>query len=434
MLMKKFILLLSLMITLSFLLACSDDRNMPSGEDTSRLNFSSAEEAYYYKYIELAEKYGTHTLYDVNSDYSGRSYLSGVCAVNLMDFNGDGIQDLFVVYSNGQTNKIISDGFNLEIYDFPDEDTYEVEIWTYKNEELVQLLHETSVSSYGDYCTQYFITVYENGNDFPVIQIYDNKDNCREYTNIYYSGEEIVRDKLTYNGDSFQMNDTEITEDIWSENITGFNKILLCSLLADSRHSSNSLAESYGIDYNHTLLQTEIVIRYLSQTDKTPVIPNFYIAEGEYISLYLQEIERSNRLLLSPETTENHYFNLYDMDQNGVPELILYEGSSGAGMHYHFYTIINGKITECGSYGRTSLCVNGEGRLIAYYGRMNGYDIKEITFNGDTISLTDIASGYTEDSYPELEEFGYENYQYLVFCPPTMPLVLYTYNQTLPIY
>ena len=66
-------------------------------------SFNSLEEAYYYKYSELAEKYGTHALYDVKYgpyDYSGRNYLYGVCIVNLIDFNGDGVQDLFVIYSN----------------------------------------------------------------------------------------------------------------------------------------------------------------------------------------------------------------------------------------------------------------------------------------------------------------------------------------------
>lgn len=415
----------------------------------SQVKFSSTEEAYYIKYVELAEKYGSYSLYDyykTKDSYDERSYLNGVCVVNLMDFNGDGIQDLFMVYSNGQMNKTVYDGFDLEIYDFPAKNTYEIEIWTYKDGELTQLLHEPYVSTCyiypndkSDFFLKYyrvFITVFENGNNFPIIQIYDESDEVRKYTNIHYSDGQIIRDELTCNGNGFQMNDLEITEDIWSKNIAGYNRILLCSLLADSSNSSSSLFDGYNIDYNNTLLQSERVIRYLSKEDRTPIIPKFYIAEGKYISLYLQELERSNRIRLEPEFTENHYYNLYDMDQNGVPELILYEGSSGAGTHYHFYTVIDNEVIDCGFYGRTTLLANGEGGLIAYFGRMGGFDIKKITLNFDSVLFTDIADGQVtgDTPYPELYEFGYDGYEYLAFCPPFIPFSLYTYNQNLSKY
>lgn len=420
----------------------------PTQKDiVSQVEFSSAEEAYYSKYVELAKRYGSYSLcdyYRIKDSYE-HSYLNGVCIVNLMDFNRDGIQDLFVVYSNSNMDTTVSDSDVFEVYDFPTRNTYEYEIWTYKEGKLTQILHEPYVSlcyKYADYWppafTEYysiFMTVYENANGFPVIQIYNESDRARNYTNIYYSDGQITRDRLTYNGDSFQMNDSEITEDIWDKNVVGYRKILLCSLLANSSESSSALLDGYNIDYNNTLRQTDRVLRYLSQHEKDWEMQSFDITEDEYISLYLQVIGRSNRQYhetadKSERTYENHYYILYDLDQNGVPELILYEGSSGAGTHYHFYTIINHEVKECGFYGRTSLHADGKGGLIAYYGRSTSYYIQEIKLIGESIVITDIASGVVlgDADFPELNEFGYDNYEYLAFCPPAIPAALYTYN------
>jgi len=447
--MKKFTLLLSLIITTSCLFACSINNGIPTQESTKPTptampsqdipavepspTFSSAEEAYYHKYVELAETYGTHTLYELcNAKRSNEhTYLNGVCIVNLMDYNGDGIQDLFVVYSNGQFDRVHSNLSRLEIYDFPTKNSYEIEVWTYKDKVLSQLLHEPYVSSYAaEYFSQYFITIYENSAGLPIIQLCDVTTDNREYTNIYYSGGKTIRDILTYSKNGFHLNGREITESAWNEAFSGYNKILLCSLLADSTHSTVSLAEVFGIDYDNTLLQTEAVLRHLSGSTITPKMTSFNIAEGKYISLYLQELNRSNPLYSEFEFAENHNYNLYDMDQNGVPELILYEGHSGAGMHYHFYTIIDDAVVDCGFYGRTNLQANGEGGLIAYFGRMSGYSVNKITLRGSTIEIQDIAGGMitAEESYPELESFGYENYTSLHFCTPAIPFAMYAYN------
>ncbi len=400
------------------------------------------EKAYYSKYVELAEKYGTYSLYDyynIKDGYLGYSYLNGVCVVNLMDFNGDGIQDLLVIYSNKQMDKIISDGSDLEVYELPTENTYEFEIWTYKDGGLLEILHEPGVSLCYTYPNQTsdfwlvyyrnFINIYENEHGFPVIQIYDESDQGCKYTNIFYSDGKIVRDELVSDGGSLQMNGLEVAETIWSENVAGYNKIVLSTLLADSSHTSSSLFTGYNIDYNNTLLQTKRVIKYLSGEDETQVVPNFHVEEGEYISLYLEEIERANRLCSDKEFTEEHYFTLYDINQDGISELILYESTYGAGTHFHFYTIMNGELINCGDYGRTNLYFNDEGGLIAYFGRMGGYQIDKITLEDGAIVITEIAEGNTQEEYPELEEYGYNNYQYLPFCPPAIPLTIYTYSQ-----
>ena len=150
----------------------------------------------------------------------------------------------------------------------------------------------------------------------------------------------------------------------------------------------------------------------------------FDAAESDYMSLYMQELERMNR---TEEYMGDHHYALYDMDSNGVPEMILYEGSSGAGTHHHFYTVIDGELVDCGYDGRTNMFVDGNGGVVAYYARMGGYFIEKITLVGDEIVFADIASGQVYESdipetnhYPTLEELGYYGYDYLVYCPPAL--------------
>ena len=427
-----------------------------SGLGTARIDFQPIEEAYYQKYIELADKYGTHILYDAkldNSDYYGYSYLSGVCIVDLMDFNGDGIQDLFVVYSNGQMDRVFIDNSKYEVFDFPTKEAYEIEIWTYIGGTLNKILHEPRVSvydssSYSHYYPddlinlncRYSVAVFENRSGLPVIQIldYDERDNTCEYSNIYFSEGKIVKDKLRKTDYVFMKNGSEIPWSEWSENVAGYDKILLSAHIAESYFGLSAYLQEYcGIDQVNALIQTYKVVRNLSGSYRQSEISSWLVAEGEYISLYLKELYRSNTLLCEWEESEkvyfDHYYNLYDIDQNGIPELILYQGSSGAGTHFHFYTVIEGEIVHCGDYKRTVLLSNGEGGLIAYYARMGGYYIEKISLAGTKIKTSLIADGFVtgEEPYPELDEFEYENYQYLPFCPHSIPMLFYTYNQDL---
>ena len=392
-------------------------------------------EAYFQKYTELVEIYGTCERDDYNDPYSdaaGISYLNGVCVVSLMDFNGDGIQDLFVVYSTG---RLYSSFYTSDYEDTgPVINLYQIEIWTYREGELTQLVHEPSISFCNDffYDIKLFITVYEGRNGLPVIQVLYKFDRSYTYTNIFYSDGKITRDKLFSENLTFQMNDSEIAESTWNEHVAGYDRILLSLILADFECPDASLFEYHYFDFDHTLSQTEKVVRYLSQKDETLSVSNYDTVEGEYISLYLNELYRSNRPGFEAEGPNGyfyrHFYRLYDIDQNGVPELILYEGSIGATMHYHFYTIVNGEVVHCGDSGRGSLYVNHEGGLVAYYGLMGLYRIHTITLEGTVLEFTLVAEGDTTDPYPTLDELGYENYEFLPFCPPAIPSAFYMYK------
>ena len=324
--------------------------------------FSSSEEAYYSKYRELAVKFGTQALHNTkykyfyNNDFN-RSYMSGVCVVNFIDFNGDGIQDLFLVYSNGNMERIVNDSSSLDVIDLPGHDTYVIEIWTFVKGELILLLREPSVSvtdtSYNNTLHRsnepnienqsYSITVFENSSCVPVIQNchYDRNLDICEYENIYFTEENIVRDRLSYKDEKFYINDNETTWEVWVSNVAGFDKILLSANLAGSWYHYNNFSQDANIiGFNYTLEQNDNILSSLSSHG---IIKSWPVLDNAYYSLYLTELLRTNIQLCEHEISEkvyyDHYYALYDLDTDGIPELILYEGSSGAGTHYHYYTV-----------------------------------------------------------------------------------------------
>ena len=428
---------ITLIIVLCCLTACRKNEDTsseysapPVSEDISEpkpydADFSSPYEAYYERYSNLVLKYGKAKRFEMKAyqDDIGNSYLGGVCVVSLMDFNGDGTKDLFLVYSTGELT-----GKNYDENKIPQADTYKIEIWTYLDGRMTPLLYELQVSFVYSFDTC-FVTVYENGTGKPVIQLYSENNAGYSYQNIYCSDGKLIKDELTYDEETFKMNGVKITEEVWGEGIGGYNKILLCAYL--SGISCDYLLECYGIDYYSTLKQTQDVVRALRESEPA----EFAAAQSQYIPLYLKAIEHSNRISCFPDEGQeviykDHAYNFYDMNKDGVPELILYEGSSGAGTHYHFYTVLNGEVVDCGRYGRTNLFADGKGGIIAYHARMSGYWIEKIALEGTAIKITSIADGFINaetEAYPELDTFGYKDYKVLAFCPPKVPSVLYTY-------
>lgn len=102
-------------------------------------------------------------------------------------------------------------------------------------------------------------------------------------------------------------------------------------------------------------------------------------------------------------------YSIYDIDQNGIPELIYIQGSLGGGnVHLYFYTYTD-KLTSINSIsaGHSSLALplSGDG-LIVLYGHMGYCSVKQITYNSET--------GFTQkDLISEIEipaDKEYESY------------------------
>ena len=392
-------------------------------------------QAYYRKYKELESQYGTAGL-EESTDNNGYSYLKGLCIVDLLDFNGDGLEDLFLVYSNGQYT-----GTNSDDVKIPQATTYQIEVWTYLNEELVLLLNETQVGCYYSFKTEYwdsdccYITVYENENGNPVIQIYEGQpfgdEGCR-YVNIYCDDGEIKRDTLRYVNSLFFMNDETISQEIWEMKVADYKKILLCSYLSSSTWNSTGLLDDEGIHYDDTLTQTRKVVDALAFSENA----EYTSVEASYLPFYLNEMDKANREYLDMRIQSEYYdipysYAVYDIDANGVPELLILRGSCEADYVYNIYTVVADQIIECGEFGGGHMVFycNGEKDLIGYRAHMGAYDISKYFLEGTVVSMQTIESGgdgYNAD-YPELADIGYGDFEsFLPKCSLPVPILLYS--------
>lgn len=107
-------------------------------------------------------------------------------------------------------------------------------------------------------------------------------------------------------------------------------------------------------------------------------------------------------------------FCIFDMNGDGVSELIVQSSGDEAGRWYTAFTIIENKLIDCGgiSGSHTSLYTDGSGKILGYAGHMGVYDITISELKGTTLITQEIASGTLNngEQYPELEEYGYGDY------------------------
>lgn len=100
-------------------------------------------------------------------------------------------------------------------------------------------------------------------------------------------------------------------------------------------------------------------------------------------------------------------YSIYDVDQNGIPELIYRQGSKGGGFGYFQFYTYKDKIEKINSIsaGHSSLALplSGDG-LIVLYGHMGYCSVKQITYNSET--------GFTQkDLISEIELPADKNYE-----------------------
>ncbi|MCL2631587.1 MAG: hypothetical protein FWD45_00620 [Coriobacteriia bacterium] len=437
-------LLVFALLTLS---ACSGSQSNrpPSGSNSQGSGAGApvnAYEAYYRKYLELVDDYGDARVLDTASTDTfawGTSYFAGVCVVSLMDFNQDGVRDLFVVYMNGELL-----GVNIDGNEVPLPESYTIEIWSYLDGEMVQLLHVPEVSFFQSFANDYwnseccFVTVFESPTGYPVVQVYGESPQSCYFRNIYFTDGDVAsngstpggstqggvtqgdvtEDILTYfagSSDSqsagrFMLNENETTEDVWITHYAGFNKILLSASL--SNQIPSYWISEFGISYASTLTNTQSVVRSLSESRPA----EFAVAENDALPQYLAMLDRANReRFAEPSRQIPDIYCLYDLNQDSNPEMIIQTGEFEAARQYEYYLLIDGTLTQhypnlSGSH--SNLFANGLGGLIQYSTHMNYYSVYFIVWDGTTLERQEFTSG--EDLvYPELEDLGFEGYTYL---------------------
>ena len=393
-------------------------------------------ELYYRVYSDLVSQYGEAEVV-TNHEYEYYSFLKGVCVAELLDFDGDGAQELFVIYSNGQYTGRHQSNIRNDEHDviIPQAGAYEIEVWAVKEGRAVQLLHHPSVGSYRSFNTEYWdtdnclVTVYENPDGIPVIQLYDASKKGVAYTNISWDRDGFAMDELHYCNGSYALDGESITEETWDGHITGYDTILFLAQLSSS---------SWIVDYSGIMNRTGDVVQALSQNQK-PVRPK--PVQNGYIPLYLKEIDRSNRERADLEYAFPTDYCLYDIDRNGTPELLIKNGICEADYYYAVFTVVDGEIVRCGEFSgfHTSLWF---GRrlpgLVRYSGHMMTYTIEFISLEDTELKVEAIADDFVDmdhwdKGYPELDEFGYAAYdQPLPDCYVTTPLELYMYGHARP--
>jgi hypothetical protein len=114
-----------------------------------------------------------------------------------------------------------------------------------------------------------------------------------------------------------------------------------------------------------------------------------------YKQAYRDVVKANHKMNMGPYSC---HYSLFDMDSNGIPELILDIGTCHADRTYHVYTFKNRqsifveKFSSSHSrlYGRTS---KSEGQLIQVQGHMLGQQVYELNLNNAYVSKNLILSG-----------------------------------------
>lgn len=117
--------------------------------------------------------------------------------------------------------------------------------------------------------------------------------------------------------------------------------------------------------------------------------------------------EYKNIIKSYPEAMFNEYF-LYDMNSDGIYELIIDYGNGIADREYIFYTYSNGSVKSVGSFngGHGTLYAPKSGKgLINFGGNMGSYGVQLYTLDGTRLSFEQIASGEVE-SYQSYDDIA----------------------------
>ena len=404
------------------------------------ITWDNVYDAYYHKYIELVKKYGIGQLVERNGDAEkiwdyGCSYLGGVCVVELLDFNEDGIEDLFLVYSKDWLT-----GKNTEGYAIPQAGTYGIELWTCIDGKLSQLLEESHVSNYLSFRTDYwdndccYVTIYADEAGKPILQFHQEEMDGWYDANFYYENGELYKDYFIKRDDSFTKNGERITQEEWQQELEGYSAILLGAGLSSDDFSADIFAMCYGIDIPDTLEQTRRVVEGLRKKEER----HYYVCKETYSQLYMQQIFQMNLQEDMQGGDSSAEYMLYDIDRDEVPELIVRTGNCEAAYRFYVYTVKEGMLKECGEMdgGHSLLYVDGDGGLIRYEAHMDWYYLVRYWLEGTELKSEEITDGYQYanpaegEYYPNLEDLGYEKYRDVLYHSyGGTPLKIYSYEK-----
>ena len=333
-------------------------------------NKQSVMEIYYEKAQEIQNTYGIPEI----QDSIGTWYAKGLSALTLLDFDGDGIDDLLAVYCTGSKEEYDADSDLLQV-----RPEYRLEIWSAKDGGA-ELLYETETVGtgrnsygvlYGDFVS---IIRRESGGDVLQLAVSEAGDQKEiRYNNIYMDNGEINTDTYACGAGSFFKNNETVSAEEWVDDICGKDLIYFAQL---SEYGYYKLDENEENPYDQALVRINSFMNDLSK--------------GEAESGTHNEIDAYvyRKLLLAFDIYENHctaydysdsevgqflsetlsiisdvpieqlvdyqdiaYFDyaVYDLNKDGIPELIINKHVRHVDTECFVFTIQDGNICYCGS-------------------------------------------------------------------------------------
>lgn len=399
-----------------------DSKIRSGGEEA--VVYGNACEAYYAKCQELGEEYGKGRLVEHTAARGIRwdescCYMSGLCFADLIDLNGGETKELLVVYFHEEDMGVNSDGIEI-----PHAGNYCVEVWTYEEGRLKLLISADHASSYLSWrdaswdAENCFLTVYEKDGK-ALLQIYEDSSEGDVFTNyscsMFADGDEPERKVYTSRDGKFYEDGKEVSEFFWYIRLCGYDTILASVQLSSSEYGREGLAQ-FGVDMSYGLDQSMKNIQSLSDENA----PTMLEVSGLYFSAYMETLWRIRRDIHEEGFSfRMPEFTLYDMDGNGVPELIVNIAPNEAAASCQVYTCVSEEAVLCGEgdSGHSTFYTGAKGGLVRTEGHMDVYHYEKWDLQGTELVITEFAGGTAEpmEGYPPLEDYGYQAYDHDVW-------------------
>lgn len=349
--------------------------------------------AYYDLLVQYREKHGEGTKYSA-AQYM--DYLTGLCMAKLVDFDKDGRNELLLAYADETSYD--------RMYMFP---RYVVEVWKESEDEIRKVFEGKGYGNDGATSTLYLACIEEQ------YYIIEGMADDFEYDDIWgFQGEEFVKVKELrsepeiWEGYSYQIDGRSVTmeefqqesQKWWFSKTTyglsrGNGEQEYDRSLSELAQTFQYLKEKIKIKESDESTRMEEVSPQTYQAVYGPILQNIYNTYGRY----------------------NDYY-VYDIDKDGVKELLAEEGRSEADYVYQIYTIRDQASVRLGEVngGHVGGFYAGEGAggeaYIIKLGAQMGYEwVTHIRIRNGSVEEEEISNrnadvyGHTEISGSPLE-------------------------------
>lgn len=192
-------------------------------------------------------------------------------------------------------------------------------------------------------------------------------------------------------GKIFNRSEKETTENIEMPSTTEEVPSMLQTV--SQSHSATKNANQAATTKNSTETTKEVTTTTTRNTNDSEAVLNAYVKQ-------------------MLETLDLVWYYIYDMDNNGMYELIIMSGTFEGDFKFHFYTYRDGRIEYIDSvsarYSSLYVPLSGKG-ILKVYARQEWITITEITLNDRTFStkkLFDTEIGYSEDYWDYVNDYA----------------------------